>query len=186
MEIKLNPRKDFPGRGPCIQMIGDWVTEDVWKVVSRLMNDNWMTSPVYKARQKSHAYFQSGSHDPRGKWILLEFWSKEEDCADFIKILNEEINKVINPTFTKICLVANSNNQKDIDDLMVIAQLIADDTGCKMITGAEAENNRCRVMFAPENSVQHGEVHISVEHVFQLKHSRWLDKWQEPGFKEED
>lgn len=180
MELKLNPRKDFPARGPCIEMVGDWVTEDVWNVVSRLFNDNWMTSPVYQARQKCTAFFQGGNHDSKCKWILIEFWPKEEkDCDDFIKILNEEVNKVIKEDFTKIRLVAKTMNAHHVYEVEEVSKMIADETKCPMSMDEKDQAlNMCRVIFSPTDNVTHRAVHLLVTYTFQLSQIHYADKWE--------
>lgn len=179
MELKINPRKDFPGRGPCIEMVGDWVTEDVWNVVNRLMNDNWIDSPVYRASQKCHAFFQGGSSDSKGKWILLEFWAEEEQCQDFIKILNEEVNKVIKEEFTKIRLVAKTMNEVDVREVEEAGALIADETKCPMsMDEREQAINMCRVIFSPTDSVTYRAVYLLTKYTFGLRQINFLDKWE--------
>jgi len=180
MELKLSPRKDFPGRGPCIEMIGDWVTEEVWNVVSRLTNDNWMASPVYQARQKCTVFFQGGCHDSKGKWILLEFWPKEEkDCDDFIKILNEEVNKVIKEDFTKIRLVAKTMNAHHVYEVEEVSKMIADDTKCPMSMDEKDQAlNMCRVIFSPTDSVMHRAVYLLSAYTFKLQLVHFLDTWE--------
>jgi hypothetical protein len=179
MEIKFAPRSAFRDRGPCIQMIGDWVTEDVWNVVSRLMNDCYIHSPSYIARQGICAFFQGGYHDSRGKWILLEFWADEEKCAPFVKLLNEEINKVINDGFTQIALVAHSNNEHHINDFNIAVEVLKD-FGCPVATAEEAAQHKCRALFLPENNLQYEKVFLEVEHRMNsyVRRLAWMDAWE--------
>lgn len=173
MDIKISPREAFPGRGPCVQMYGDYVTEEVWNVVKSLLCDNVMSSPVYLARNKANAFFQGGHHDSRGKWVLIEFWSEEEKCQDFLKILNEEVNKVMSEYSHVICIVAPSNNEKDIRNTEEACLLIADDTGCKF----ERNMLNARVVFMPEDNLTYTKVYQHVQK-FGLRHLAWLDKWE--------
>lgn len=170
MKIIFNPRGQFLGRGPCIEMVGQWVTPEVHEVVSRLMGDNWMDSPVYKARQKAHAFFQGGYDKPQGQWILLEFWTDQENCAEFLEILNTEVNKVIDPKLTEFHLYAKSNNDKDIEDFEIMVELIADEAKLPVIAGNEAEVHKCRAILKPENSVQHRQLHLYANYTFGIKH----------------
>lgn len=179
MEIKMNPRKDFPGRGPCIEMIGDWVTEEVWGVVNRLLIDNWMNSPVYKAKIPAQPFFQGGHNDSKGKWILIEFWAEEEKCQDFIKILNEEVNKVIKEDFTYIRLVAKTMNTHHIVEVEEASELIAEETGCNIsMSEQDRHMHMCRVMFKPKDNVQYRAVSLHVDYTFKLSRVYYLDKWE--------
>jgi hypothetical protein len=166
MEIKMNPRSQFPGRGPCIQMVGDWVTEEVWNVVHRLLNDNWISSPVYQARSKSGAFFQGGHSNARGKWILIEFWAEEEKCHDFIRILNEEVNKVLHEDSTMIRIVANTNNTKDVENRIQVCSMIAEETGCALAPDSELFMHHCSAMFVPKNNIEYEKVHLLLEFTF--------------------
>lgn len=166
MKIIINPRSKFPDRGPCVQMIGEWVTPKVHAVVSRLIADNWMDSPVYKARIKAHAFFQGGYSDPNGKWILLEFWAAEEACQDFLEILNTEVNKVIDKNNTTICVTALTNNDHHIKACEELCKMLADDTESPVGTPVDAITAHCRQIFLPENNVQYGNLYLLLRHDF--------------------
>jgi hypothetical protein len=180
MEIKMNPRSQFPGRGPCLQMVGDWVTEAVWNVVHRLLNDNLMSSPVYQARIKSSAFFQGGHSDPRAKFILIEFWAAEEKCQDFIRILNVEVNKIIHEDSTKIRIVANTSNTKDVENRIQVCSMIAEETGCEMAPDNELFMHHCSAMFVPKSNIEYEKVHFLLNWTFykEVKRINWLDKWE--------
>lgn len=170
MKIIFNERKQFPGRGPCIELVGQWVTPEVHEVVSGLLANNWMDSLIYKARTKAHAFFQGGSDKRDGQWILLEFWTTEAECQDFLEILNREVNKVIDPNLTEFHLYAKSNNDKDIEDFNTTVALVADEAGLPVITGGEAEGHKCRAILKPQDSAQHRMIHVYANYTFGIKH----------------
>lgn len=166
MEIKFNPKNQFPGRGPCIEMIGDWVTPEVHDVVSQMLGANHYDDPAYQARIKAHAFFQGGYDRPDGQWILLEFWATEEACADFVKLLNERINEVIDEKYVNIMLIARSQNDKDIADFNTIIEMVADETKCELAETKLAQNCGCRAMFIPKDNVEYRAVSITARYTF--------------------
>lgn len=174
MEIKFNPRAQFPGRGPCIEMMGEWVTPAVHEVVAGLLGNNWMDSPIYQARTKAHAFFQGGYDKPDGEWILLEFWADEDSCVDFVKLLNEEINKVIDEDRVRIKVIAKSQNDKDQKELKDIVALIADETKCAVGTVNQAAIDRCTAVFLPANNVEYRAVQLLVNYTFNLKQVKYF------------
>lgn len=169
MEIKFNPRSQFPGRGPCIELVGDWVTEAVWNVVANTLRSNHMDSPAYKARTKATAFFQGGHSDPHGEWILIECWSTEEACAEFLAYLNKEINEVIDKDREVIPVVAKSMNKVDIQKIEDAVALIVDDTGCAMGDENEAAIRKCRSLFKPVDNVQYAKVYFHLLYTFQIE-----------------
>lgn len=176
MEIKFNPKEQFPGRGPCIEMIGDWVTPEVYYVVAHMLGANHYDDPVYKARIKAHAFFQGGYGDPHKQWILLEFWATEEACADFVKLLNERINEVIDEKYVNIMLVSRSQNDKDIKDFDTIIEMVADETKCELADIKLAQNCGCRAMFIPKDNVEYRAVLIAASYTFneQVKQRHYI------------
>lgn len=174
MKLKFSPKEEFPGRGPCIQLYGDWVTEDVWNAVAAAMRDNWMDSPVYQARSKCGAFFQGGSDNPRGKWVLLEFWSSEDKCSDFVKLLEEAVNKAItNIYYTTIALVSKTSNGSDVAYIELVCDMIAEQTNCPFERNAMG----ARVLFQPEDNVAYSKV-LNFVKEFKLEYARVLDKWE--------
>lgn len=158
MKLKLEKK---PGRGPCIEMQGPWVTEQVWDTVSMIMSDNWTTSPVYKARSKCCAFFQGGHHDSKGEWILLEFWSKEENCAEFIELLNQKLDTVVPLQLTRIPV--NLYDYKDKGSL-TLCNMIAEETGCPYDWGVCGSP----FWFLPEDTVTYNKV-MDLIRTFELK-----------------
>lgn len=170
MELKIAPRTQFPDRGPCVQLHGDWVTEAVWGKVAQLLRDNYIDSPVYQARTKASAFFQGGHNNSQGEWVLIEFWTSEEKCQDFLEILNKEVNTVIDADLTKILLVAKSNNDHDIKEFEEACALIAEDTGCKSTN----DQPQCRLAFLPEDNLTYEKVSGHVQR-FQMLQLHMVD-----------
>lgn len=173
MKLKLSPRENFPGRGRCLQMHGAWVTERVWLEVNALMHDNVYTSPAYIARTEAGAFFQGGSDNPRGKWILLEFSAPEERIQPFLDILEKKLAEDVDPHKAAICIVAKTNNDSDKSYVYQSCELIADDTKCRY----ERDVLHASVVFYPEDNLMYERINALCQQ-FQLKQLNWLDKWE--------
>ena len=56
----------------------------------RRMLTNYMDDPCYKLHQEAGAFFQSGSHDEKADYILIEFW-KPQGAQAFVDYLNANL-----------------------------------------------------------------------------------------------
>lgn len=166
MELKFNPIEQFPGRGRCIEMVGDWVTPEVHDVVSSMLGANRYGDPVYEARVKSGVFFQGGYDRPNEQWILLEFWATEDKCEDFVKLLNEKVNEVIDEKYVGIRLVARTISVKDLEDFYTIVEMVKDETKCELADDELAQNCSCRAMFIPKSNVEYRAVISNTVYAF--------------------
>lgn len=181
MEIKINPRAQFRGYGPCVEMVGEWVTQAVWSVVRGLLLENRIDSSIYQARTKAGAFFQGGHHDPHGEWILIEFSASEVSCQDFIRILNTEVNKVIDPDYAVIRVIAKSNNALDLDKCKQVCDMIADETKCHLATEGELATMHCSAAFLPKDNIQYAKVQSLLDYTFcrDVRRLHWVTTGQQ-------
>lgn len=174
MDIVFSPKEYFPGRGHCIELRGDWVTERVWEAVNRLVNNNFMNSDAYKARQGFCVFFQGGYDNPKGKWILLEFWVDDlEKTNEFMRLLYIAVNDALIRDFTKLRIGSHSmqyNDGKGIYDVLVEIQK---ETGCSVDWG----DSMTPITFMPDSNVQYSQV-LNLLHTFEIKPVPWYDLWE--------
>lgn len=147
-ELKLEKN---PGRGPCIEMYGEWVTPEVHEVVTRMMQDNRISSPVYQARMDANVFFQGGYDRPHDHWILLEFWEQEHKCQEFIRLLSIGIDRVIAPVLTRIRVNLYDYHQAGS---LTLCCMIAEETGCPYNSGGWNEP----FTFYPEDNIMYRKV----------------------------
>jgi len=60
----------------------EFATTDMYGVLKNMLGDNFIDSPQYQLNQKVRPFFQSGSHDPKSNYYLIEFWSDDEEAID--------------------------------------------------------------------------------------------------------
>lgn len=138
------------GHGDGVVMYGSYVTERVHGVVSQIIEDCWTNSEYYQARQKCGAFFQGGSHDPKGKYIFIEFLgnSDSESVKDFLRLLNNSLSPVIGSALTAIEIWPNT------EGAYYFITEIAKETGCSYDSGSSVQP----VTFNPENNDMHNKV----------------------------
>lgn len=73
---------------PVFEVYGDVATEHLHRYMRYPMLTNYMDHPCYDIGKKAQHFFQGGSNDPKGKWIMIEFW-RPEGVADWLKYLEE-------------------------------------------------------------------------------------------------
>lgn len=83
-------------RTPAFEISGDLATPELHEFLKAMLT-NWMDDPRYKLNQNAGAFFQGGSHDPNGKWFLIEFW-KPEGAQAFVDYINEHFEYPIKET----------------------------------------------------------------------------------------
>lgn len=173
-ELKFAEKESFPGRGPCIELYGDYVTERVWEAVHRVVTCNLMSSPFYQAKQGFSVFFQGGHNDPRGKWILLEFWVDDiEKTNEFVRLLSIEVDKVLMKRNTQICVNPYKMGYDDGNGSYTALSEIHKETGCRVDWGCSMSP----ITFHPENNLEHRAVTKLCE-MFQLPVTRWKDTWE--------
>lgn len=172
-QIKVQ-EKLLADKGPCIQLLGDYVTERVHEVVSKLMCDNFITSDGYKARKECNVFFQGGSNNARGKWILLEMWTKDpKQWEEFVRILNCAVDGVIIPLKTEIHADLYHMGYGDGKGSLDLCVMIGQETGCPY----DASGWGTPFRFKPEDNIQHYEV-WKLCHEFGLPINNWKDEWE--------
>lgn len=72
---------------PQFEIIGEYATEQLHAYMRYPMLTNSMDNPCYELMKKCGAFFQGGSHDPKGKWIMIEFWNPN-GIKDWMEYLN--------------------------------------------------------------------------------------------------
>lgn len=72
---------------PAFQISGEQATPELHQFLHRMLT-NWTKDPCYEIHQNAGAFFQGGSHDPDGQFIMIEFW-KPAGAEAFMKYLNE-------------------------------------------------------------------------------------------------
>lgn len=70
------------------EIYGIDATEKLHELVRYQMLTNLTTAKGYELSQAAGAFFQGGSHDPKGEWIYIEFW-KPQGAQAWIDHLNE-------------------------------------------------------------------------------------------------
>lgn len=174
MKLEFAKESQFPGRGPCIVMDGYWVTERVHDAVYHVLNDTYMESPFYKARQGFSVFFQGGYDDPRGKFIMLEFWVKDLSQTDeFVRLLEKEINKVIVSQYEKLMVSPYNMNYNDGKGSYDAISMIEKEVGCRVDWG----DSMTPITFYPETNVQYDQVR-SLCDLFGLKVTKFRDTWE--------
>jgi hypothetical protein len=88
------PVRPVQGKGPGIFIHGKHVTESVHQIFSRFMNANRYNCEYYKAREGSGAFFQGGSHDPKGEFVFIELW--QGNWIHFRQLLKRRLNLLDN------------------------------------------------------------------------------------------
>lgn len=172
MQIKISPEK-VVGRGPCVLMYGPWVTKKVWEEVAALLAANNITTPEYTARQKASAFFQGGSDQPNGQFILIEFWAPEERTSDFMELLNKAVAGTVEEHRTQINIVLKREDAEKRKDLIETALTINVETDCTV----DFNINNASVTFSPVDNVQYSRVLMLMKPYFdtgdflQLKYS---------------
>lgn len=154
MRLILNPRKDFPRNGPCLQLHGEYVTEKVWGIVRHFMCNNLMNSAEYKLRTEANAFFQGGSDKP-GDWILIEFWSKNDSAIqECVDLISAQVRTVI--VYEKTIIRPDLYNMEwgDGKGSLNLCVEIAKEVGCQY----ETSNSGPPFRFIPENNVQYSKI----------------------------
>lgn len=72
---------------PAFQISGEQATPELHQFLHGMLT-NWTKDPCYEIHQNAGAFFQGGSHDPDGQFIMIEFW-KPAGAEAFMKYLNE-------------------------------------------------------------------------------------------------
>lgn len=172
-QIKVQ-EKLLADKGPCVLLYGSYVTEKVHNVVSMLMRDNFINSHVYLARKKCNAFFQGGSENSRGKWILLEMWTKDpEKWKEFVQILEEAVNRHIIPLKTEIHADLYHMEWGGGKGSLDLCVMIAEETGCRY----DASGWGTPFRFKPEDNIQHYEV-WKLCNEFGLPIHEFKDEWE--------
>lgn len=174
-EIKFSDKADFPGRGHCIEMQGDWVTERVWKVVNHLVNFNRMDSVEYKARNGFQVFFQSGHDNPRGKYILLEFWVDDLSKTDhFVQLLNQAVNNSLAPFMTVMNINPYKVGYEDACGAYTVISMIEKEVGVRSDWG----DSFTPIKFFPEDNVQYTKT-LKLCNEFKVPVARYKDIWED-------
>lgn len=171
MDLKFAPRERFPGKGHCIELQGDWVTERVWNAVKRAVGSNLIDCDYYKSRRDFCVFFQGGYDNPKGKWILLEFWIDDLTKADeFLRLLWLAINDAIIRNFTHIRINAHNMGYNDGKGSYGVLTEIQKETGCPVDWGCSMSP----ITFHPEDNEQCNNV-LNLCRLFDLKVTPWVD-----------
>lgn len=72
---------------PTFEIEGEYATEDLYAFINYPMFSNYMDEPCYRLTKDSGAFFQGGSHDPKGGWFIIEFW-RPEGAQAWLEYLN--------------------------------------------------------------------------------------------------
>lgn len=139
------------GKGPGVILAGDMVTPQVHEAFKFVMNDNWMGSECYEARNKVSAFFQSGSENPDGRYVFIELWNTRnpEAVAEFERVLNKHVGSKIVQDFTEIRIAAST------EGVYYYFIEIAKETGCTYSAGSWTTP----LYFYPENNEQWWKVY---------------------------
>lgn len=169
-EIKFSKKEQFPGRGHCIELYGDYVTERVWHAVKQMVECNITNHEFYKAKEGFCVFFQGGYDNPHGKWILLEFWVDDiEKTREFIRLLTITINRVLVERFTQICVNPNQMGYVDGEGAYTVLGEIHKETGCHVNWGSPTTP----ITFYPENNLEHRKV-LDLCKAFELPVTKWV------------
>lgn len=105
-------------KGPGVYLYGNYVTPEFHDEVTMLMRDNFHGSPVYEARTRAHAFFQGGHGERTGKFVFIEFWTRESHKYDrFVDMIDEAYQKVRKPELEKI-IVPETIDNLELADLI--------------------------------------------------------------------
>ncbi|MFO5689554.1 hypothetical protein, partial [Klebsiella pneumoniae] len=65
--MKFKKKNQFRGRGHCIELYGDYVTERVWHAVKQMVECNITNHEFYKAKEGFCVFFQGEQGNPARK-----------------------------------------------------------------------------------------------------------------------
>jgi hypothetical protein len=138
----------IPHRGNCIRLSGAYVTPALWDIVSAIMTNTDINSEAYKARTKPCVFFQAGSDNRKGQYILLEAWGSAEEAQDFVALINKELKSHLMLDKTAIGAAnVTPHGIKFYEDMRYVAVK----TGCPWL----AVENTEFIIFKPETNAMH-------------------------------